>query len=129
MFDHVGIFVSEPERSYAFYEACLGPLGITITERQPWGSVIFQQAGSSAFWWVGPAEEGDDYYGTPLSAGIRRPTHFAFSAPDREAVDAFHRLGLEAGGVDNGAPEGGPGCYHAFLLDPDGNNIEAIFRG
>jgi catechol 2,3-dioxygenase-like lactoylglutathione lyase family enzyme len=127
MFDHVGIFVSDPEKIYPFYEACLAPLGIRVTERQPWGSVIFQQEGNAAFWWVGPAE--DEYYGTPLSKEVRRPTHFAFRAPSREAVDAFHRAGLEAGGIDNGAPEEVPGrCYHAFLLDADGNNIEAIFR-
>ncbi len=128
MFDHVGIFVSDPEHSFAFYEACLAPLGIRIVERQPWGAVIFQQEGRSEFWWVGTAR--DEYYGTPLSPEVRRPMHFGFSAPSREAVEAFHQLGLEAGGIDNGAPEtDGRGCYNAFLLDPDGNNIEAVFRG
>lgn len=70
------------------------------------------------------------YYGTKVSASERRPIHLAFVAPTKEAVDEFHRLGLKHGGVDNGAPEdGGGGCYAAYLLDPDGNNIEAIYRG
>lgn len=55
--------------------------------------------------------------------------HLAFIASTKEAVDSFYRLGIENGGMDNGAPETcDSGCYAAYLLDPDGNNIEAIFR-
>ena len=129
MFDHIGIFVSDTERSIPFFEKCLAPLGIKIYQRQPeWGSVIFSGQPDFPFLWVGPA--GGDYYGTKVSASERRPMHMAFVAPTREAVDEFYRLGIEHGGADNGAPEDCDGsCYAAYLLDPDGNNIEAIYRG
>jgi lactoylglutathione lyase len=58
--------------------------------------------------------------------------HFAFQARDRDMVERFHRAGLEAGGKDNGAPGERPyhpGYFAAFLLDPDGNNVEAVFHG
>lgn len=59
----------------------------------------------------------------------RRPLHIALLALSKTAVDDFHRIGLLNGGRDNGAPEDcGRGAYGAYLLDPDGNNIEAIFR-
>jgi predicted lactoylglutathione lyase len=61
------------------------------------------------------------------------PPSIAFSAPDRETVDAFHAAAVEAGGVDNGRsglrPHYHPGYYAAFVLDPDGNNVEAVFHG
>ena len=72
--------------------------------------------------WVGkPLDEG--------SAAAGNGTHVCFIAPSREAVDAFHAAGLEAGGVDEGAPgprpDYGPGYYGAFLRDPDGHKVEA----
>lgn len=67
------------------------------------------------------------------SAGfVTGRAHFAFQAQDRETVARFHQAGLEAGGKDNGAPGERPyhpGYYAAFLLDPDGNNVEAVFHG
>jgi catechol 2,3-dioxygenase-like lactoylglutathione lyase family enzyme len=128
MFDHIGIFVSDPLKSIAFYEACLAPLGITITQRQPeWGSVIFSGAADFPFLWVGPAR--GDYHGTALSPEVHRPLHLAFVAPSMAAVDAFYAAGIEKGGRDNGAPEDcGDGYYAAYLIDPDGNNIEAGIR-
>jgi predicted lactoylglutathione lyase len=79
------------------------------------------------FFWIGPA--GGDYYGTEVKVSERRPVHLAFKASSRAAVDEFYRIGLEQGGKDNGAPAiCGQGVYGAFLLDPDGNNIEAIYR-
>ncbi len=128
MFDHIGIFVSDSARSISFYERCLAPLGIAIAQRQPeWGAAIFSGASASPFLWVGPAQ--GDYHGTPLSPAVQRPLHLAFVAPSREAVDAFHALGLAHGGTDNGAPEDcGQGYYAAYLLDPDGNNLEAGIR-
>ena len=128
MFDHLGIFVSDTGKSIPFFEACLAPLGIKIHQRQPeWGSVVFSGRPDVPFLWVGPA--GGTYYGTSVLTTERRPMHLAFAAPTKEAVDEFHRLGMACGGVDNGAPEDcGEGCYAAYLLDPDGNNIEAIHR-
>jgi catechol 2,3-dioxygenase-like lactoylglutathione lyase family enzyme len=129
MFDHTGIFVSDPQKSIPFFEACLAPLGIEIRERQPeLGAVIFSGSKEFPFLWVGPAS--GDYHGTPLSPTTHRPFHLAFIAPSRQAVDEFHAIGLKHGGRDNGAPEDcGGGYYAAYLLDPDGNNIEAGMRG
>jgi len=128
MFDHIGIFVSDTDTSIAFFEACLHPLGIKIYQRQPeWGSVVFSGESDFPFLWVGPAR--GDYYGTSISPSVLRPMHFAFRATTKDAVDEFYRMGLLQGGRDNGKPEAYPdGSYHAFLLDPDGNNIEAIYR-
>jgi catechol 2,3-dioxygenase-like lactoylglutathione lyase family enzyme len=70
---------------------------------------------------------------SPAAAGVKTGrVHFAFQAPDRETVARCHREGLAAGGTDNGAPGERPyhpGYYAAFLLDPDGNNIEVVFHG
>ena len=80
---------------------------------------------------LGFGEDGKPYFWV-MSRG--RPTvhgaHFAFLAPDRDAVDTFHAAGLAAGGTDNGAPGPRPiyhaSYYAAFVLDPDGNNVEAV---
>lgn len=128
MFDHIGIFVSDSERSIAFYESCLAPLGITIAQRQPdWGAAIFSGVAEFPFLWVGPAQ--GDYHGTPLSPAAQRPLHLSFVAPSRQAVDEFYTLALAHGGRDNGAPEDCSGYYAAYVLDFDGNNIEAGIRG
>lgn len=128
MFDHIGIFVSDSPRSILFYERCLAPLGIAVVERQPeWGAAVLSGAAEFPFLWIGPAR--GDYHGTALSPGENRPLHLAFVAPSRQAVDEFHAAGLEHGGRDNGAPEDcGNGCYAAYLIDPDSNNIEAGIR-
>jgi catechol 2,3-dioxygenase-like lactoylglutathione lyase family enzyme len=128
MFDHIGIFVSDPKRSVPFFERCLAPLGMVIVERQPeWDAVIFSATSEFPFLWVGPAR--GDYYGAPLSPSTQRPLHLSFTAPSKKAVDEFYALGLAHGGKDNGAPEDcGNGYYAAYLLDPDGNNIEAGIR-
>lgn len=129
MFDHIGIFVSDSEQSIAFYEKCLAPLGVKIYQRQPqFGAAIFSGEPNFPFLWVGPAK--GDYYGKGLNPQTHRPMHIAFKAPSIEAVREFHRLGLENGGKDNGAPEDCGGNYFAaYLLDLDGNNIEAGIRG
>ncbi|PTX97205.1 hypothetical protein DB345_06095 [Spartobacteria bacterium LR76] len=126
MLDHFGFFVTDTERSFAFYESCLGPLGIRISERQPaWGSVVMTGEADVPFLWIGPAERDGE---GNLRQAVRT-FHFAFTARSREAVEEFYRAGLQNGGRDNGEPEEEGGLYHAFLFDPDGNNIEAIFRG
>jgi len=127
MFDHIGIFASDSQRSIAFFERCLAPLGITVVQRQPeFEAAIFSGASEFPFLWVGPAK--GDYHGTPLSPSMHRPMHLAFRAPSRQAVDEFHALALAHGGKDNGAPEDCGGYYAAYVLDPDGNNIEAGIR-
>ncbi len=126
MIDHTGIRAVDLERSARFYEAALAPLGYRLVKRIP-GAVGFGvPAGPGASldpggdFWIGQAE--------PFTPRI----HVAFSAPDRAAVDAFHAAALAAGGTDNGGPGLRP-IYHAryyaaFVLDPDGYNIEAVFH-
>ncbi len=128
MIDHFGFYVSDFDKSIPFLEACLAPLGIKIWESQPeWNAVIFADETKFPFLWVGQAQ--GEYYGTKLSVNVHRPIHIGFKAPSKQAVREFHRLGLEHGGRDNGKPEDcGRGYFGAYLLDPDGNNIEAGIR-
>jgi catechol 2,3-dioxygenase-like lactoylglutathione lyase family enzyme len=112
LLDHVHLRVSDLEASRRFYEAVLAPLEIPV------------RSSESAF----AADElyvSDD--GEPT-----RGLHIAFQAPDQEAVARFHEAGLLAGGTDNGAPGERPyhpGYYSAYLLDPDGTNVEAVYHG
>jgi catechol 2,3-dioxygenase-like lactoylglutathione lyase family enzyme len=125
MIDHVGLAVSNMDRSKPFYVAALKPLGIAVvmevTAEQTGGDA---HAGfgkdNKAFFWIGGGEK---------PKGGR---HVAFAAPTRGDVDSFYRAALAAGGRDNGAPglrpHYHPNHYAAFVLDPDGNNIEAACR-
>ncbi|WBU53727.1 VOC family protein [Paracoccus sp. SCSIO 75233] len=124
MIDHVGFAVSDLARSRAFYEGALAPLGITVmmemTEEATGGNGAFLGLGKDGnpFFWIGTGK-------APATS-----VHLALSAPDRDKVAAFYDAALAAGGTDNGAPglrpEYSPGYYGAFVLDPDGNNIEAV---
>jgi catechol 2,3-dioxygenase-like lactoylglutathione lyase family enzyme len=111
MYDHIGLKVKDIDASIRFYEAALAPLGFV---RDGSG---FGPKGAPALWL---------YDGGGKSAG----THVAFAAKDRAAVDRFHEAGVKAGGKDNGAPglraDYSPTYYAAFLVDPDGNNVEAV---
>ena len=126
MLDHFGFNVSDVEKSVAFYEAALGPLGMRIAERHGTTAAIVSGADEFPFFWMGTPtpsfwKEGHAIGGAPI--------HLCFTAPSKEAVDAFHAAGLAAGGVDNGGPgERDEGYYAAYLIDPDGNNVEAGFR-
>ena len=118
--DHMTIRVRDLAASRAFYEAALPPVGAVVVDIE--GEIAFGPRGAEDF----ALAAADDEY--PPSG----PLHFAFLAADEEAVRAFHREGLRAGGRDNGPP--GPRSYHtgyyaAYLLDPDGNNVEAVFHG
>ncbi len=122
MLDHVGITIADLECSRAFYRAALAPLGLSIamevSAAETGGhAAIGFGAGKPEFWISGGAERGAH-------------PHVAFAAPDRAAVDAFHRAALAAGGRDNGAPGLRPhyhaDYYAAFVLDPDGTNVEAV---
>ena len=119
LIDHVQLVVRDLERSRRFYEAVLGALGIAIAGEGP-GSFWADELCVST-------PESPDAAGT-----LTGRVHLAFQAETREAVAEFHRAGLAAGGADNGAPGERPyhpGYFAAFLLDPDGNNIEAVFHG
>lgn len=125
LIDHCGLDVADFARARAFYDRALAPLGIAvIVEPAPkvcgygrtgGGDV---QAGEQSFW-IGEGRAGGHL-------------HLAFAARSREEVDAFHREAVAAGGIDNGAPgireKYGPNYYAAFVLDPEGHNIEAVFN-
>lgn len=127
MICHLGFVVSDFRRSMALYDACLAPLGIHRTATDlDWA--IYAQEGASSFIWIG-AEIPSFWKPTNLVGAS--PLHIAFSAPNRFAVDGFHAAALELGAEDNGAP--GPriswaNFYSAFIIDFDGNNIEATLR-
>jgi len=117
MLDHVGFGVSDYARSKAFYEQSLAPLGIALL-MEPRGAAAGFGAGGKPFFWLET--------GRAVATGL----HVAFPCEDRAAVDAFHTAALAAGGTDNGAPGVRamyhPNYYGAYVLDPDGNNIEAV---
>ena len=115
MIDHVNIGVVDLAASRAFYERALAALGIVVLMQAPYG-VGFGNDGKPFFW----------ISDRPSSA----PLHVAFASPDRAHVDAFYRAALAAGGRDNGPPglrpQYHPSYYGAFVLDPEGNNVEAV---
>jgi catechol 2,3-dioxygenase-like lactoylglutathione lyase family enzyme len=123
MLDHVGIPVSDLMRSKGFYMKVLAPLGYDLvlevaSEETGGHSHAGFGAGAKPQFWIGS--------GKP----VRGQVHFAFTAKDRAAVRAFHQAALKAGGKDNGVPGLRPhyhqNYYGAFVLDPDGHNIEAV---
>jgi catechol 2,3-dioxygenase-like lactoylglutathione lyase family enzyme len=122
MIDHFGFPVSDYERSKAFYTKALAPLGYALimetgqTENDSLAAG-FGVDGKPNFWIGG---EG----------GLNRPIHVAITTKDRAAVDSFFKAALAAGGMDNGSPGFRPhyhaNYYAAFVLDPDGHNVEAV---
>lgn len=125
MIDHIGLRVKDLEKSRALYEAALAPLGYSALMSFP-GVVGFGQDGKPDFW-IG--EHAADYWGPEARVGAA-PIHVAIAAPNRAAVDAFHAAALAAGARDLGAPGlrpmYHPSYYGAFVLDLDGNNLEAV---
>ncbi len=121
MIDHMIFTVRDLGRSKAFYEKALAPLGITATSEFPWGT---KQARG-----VGFGGEDKEFFiveGIPIEPSI----HVAFRAKTRAEVRAFYEAALAAGGHDNGAPglsrEHHADYFSAYVLDPDGHNIEAV---
>jgi catechol 2,3-dioxygenase-like lactoylglutathione lyase family enzyme len=117
MYDHIGLHVRDLERSIAFYEAVLAPFGYELCSRD---------SASASF---GPPSTPALYlYLSKSSAGAG--THVALRAKSAGMVRKFHAAGLRAGGHENGGPgvrtDYAPTYYAAFLLDPDGNNVEAV---
>ena len=123
IFSHLGFIVSDAARAEAFYAAALAPLNLPIIQRHPNGAFIIAEKDGDRFLYVGP--EPPEFWGEDHKPS-RSPIHVCFEAASRQAVDDFHQAALAAGGTSNGAPgERGPGYYAAYVLDPDGNNIEA----
>ena len=119
LIDHVQLVVKDLAASRRFYDAVVGVLGIPIggsAEEHFWFDELFVSSPNSK-----------------ESLGqLTGRCHIAFQAPDRATVDAFYMAALDNGGTDNGAPGQRPyhpGYYAAFALDPDGNNIEAVYHG
>ncbi len=116
MYDHIGLKVKDVGASVRFYEATLAALGHVLCSRSETGAG-FGPKDAPALWLQRAAKTGPG-------------SHVAFAAPDRKSVDRFHAAGLKAGGSDNGKPglraDYGANYYAAFLIDPDGNNVEAV---
>ena len=126
MIDHLSTYATDYSATKAFYEACLGALGYGVQSEMvaTWDREFpdrhccaFGPAGRSVFWVIQTKQSVS-------------PRHVAFSAADRTSVAVFHEAALRAGGRDNGAPGLRP-VYHehyfgAFVVDPDGNNVEAV---
>ena len=118
MLDHVGFAVEDYGRSKSFYEKALAPLGLSLLMEPQGQAAGFGEPGKPFFWL--------EAQGTPVTGRL----HIAFAVEDRKTVDAFHAAALAAGGTDNGPPGVRemyhPSYYGAYVLDPDGNNIEAV---
>ena len=123
MIDHTGIGVADVGRSANFYDAALGALGMRRVAQIPenLGTDGIGYGLDHPVFWI------DRFHPQPVKQ------HTAFAAKSRTEVDAFYAAALKAGGIDNGGPglrkQYAPGYYAAFVLDPDGNNIEAVYRG
>jgi catechol 2,3-dioxygenase-like lactoylglutathione lyase family enzyme len=124
MIDHIGFSVSDYERAKDFYTKALAPLGYAVVREVPadqtesgFAAAGFGAAGKPDFWIAGEGK-------------LEKPVHIAITAKDRAAVDVFYKSALAAGGKDNGAPglrpHYQPNYYAAFVLDPDGHNVEAV---
>lgn len=126
--DHLGLNVTDYARSLAFYRAALAPLGIELLrEFGPVGG--FGRGGKPELWISGRTGS----YQTDAQAASPTPIHVALAARSRAEVDAFYAAAIAAGGRDFGPPGVRelyhPNYYGAFVLDPDGHNVEAVFHG
>jgi len=123
MIDHTGLDVSDPARSRRFYDQALAPLGYKVLMEVP---IEFTGGAVVLGYGVSPKPDFWVHQGTPNQPRI----HMAFHADSRAQVDAFYKAAIAAGGKDNGPPGLRPhyhkDYYGAFVLDPDGHNIEAV---
>ena len=125
MLHHTGFVVTDLARTRRFYEAIAGVLGLKTQSVGEQAFMLMPADGSVPRLWIGTQQPS--YWTAGSRSGINQ-MHVAFVAASQEAVREFHRAGLAAGGRDNGKPgprKGFSDYYGAFLLDPDGNNIEA----
>ena len=123
MLDHIGIKVTDIAKAKAFYDKALAPLGVGVVmevsaEESPEGAFIGYGEGFKPYFWVNEQERATEL------------VHVAFATDARAKVDAFYKAAMAAGGRDNGPPgvreHYHPTYYGAFVLDPDGHNIEAV---
>jgi catechol 2,3-dioxygenase-like lactoylglutathione lyase family enzyme len=124
MIDHVGFPVADYERSKAFYLKALAPLGYSLI-MEVGGEYTESKSPAAGF-----GADGKPDFWIGGEGGLKGIMHIAIVAKDRAEVDAFHSAALAAGGKDNGAPglrpHYHPNYYGAFVLDPDGHNVEAV---
>ncbi|SEQ27637.1 Catechol 2,3-dioxygenase [Devosia sp. YR412] len=130
MLDHTGIVVTDLAKARRFYDAIAKALGLGTTTNSD-ESFLFGKSAEEPipYLWIGTLRPS--YWVEGSRAGINQ-MHVAFVAESKAMVDEFHRAAIAAGGVDHGKPgprEGAGDYYGAFVLDPDGNNIEACVRG
>lgn len=120
--DHLGIIVADHAHSKAFYDRALAPLG--VAEVMSYGPASGYGRGPKPDFWISQSRD---------AVAAITPVHVCFAARSRAEVDAFHGAALAAGGRDNGGPGLRPqyhdNYYGAFVLDPDGHNVEAAFHG
>ena len=124
MLDHITFGVADFEGAIAFYDRALAPLGIrrlvAVTAEQSGGAAFAGYGEQRPYFWIGAGD------------GTKGPLHVAFAAESRALVDAFYAAAMAAGGRDNGPPgvrpHYDPDYYGAFVLDPEGHNIEAVCR-
>lgn len=125
MLDHVGILVADWTKARAFYDAAFAPLGITLLNEVPVEYTGGVKVG-------GYGKEAPDFWLTEANE-VGPGRHYAFRAGSRADVDAFYNAAMSAGGTDNGGPGLRPHYhehyYGAFVIDPDGNNVEAVCHG
>jgi catechol 2,3-dioxygenase-like lactoylglutathione lyase family enzyme len=117
MYDHIGLKVADLDASVRFYSAALQPLGFELCSRDASGAGFGPKDAPALWLHLDKSRNGGG-------------AHVAFRAPDHTAIARFHAAGLQAGGRDNGTPgrraDYSPSYYAAFLIDPDGNNVEAV---
>lgn len=128
MLDHTGIVVTDLHKARKFYDAVARALALTIDTPSKDFFILGKGPGQIPYLWIGTLRPS--YWMEGSRAGINQ-MHVAFAAKDSATVDEFYRAAMAAGGRDNGKPgprQGAANYYGAFVLDPDGNNIEAVAR-
>lgn len=124
MIDHIGVAVTDAQRSKAFYDAALAPIGISMIMEVP---ANVTESGGVAY---GFGKDGKPFFWFGDNETVGKGFHIAFAVEARELVDAFYEAAIAAGGQDNGAPgvrpHYHPNYYGAFVYDPDGHNIEVV---
>jgi len=130
MYDHIGVTVNDLAASVRFYAAALAPLGHVVASHDAASAGIGPEGAPSLWLYQASSPPGTTTSAKSAKATPRPGAHIAFRADTHAAVEGFHRAGVEAGGRDHGKPgireDYAPTYFAAFLLDPDGNNVEVV---